>query len=1087
MKINMPVTQHEVELKETTLIVSKTDLKGQITYINSDFIAISGFAEEELLGQPHNIVRHPDMPVEAFADMWQALKAGRPWVGMVKNRCKNGDFYWVEAHASPIFDNGRVLGYMSVRRKASVDKIRAAEATYAQFREGKAGSKQIMDGKVVSGGVGFRLGRWLGRKSLAARSALAATLALVVILGSGSLYMRGRASEALEAQGLAVVSDKVAAVRALVESKAQSLRVETDRLGNLFASSLGDGFTVNAAGEGMPVLLNGSTVMNLRTQEVDRFTAASGAVATLFARKGDEFYRVATSVKKENGERAVGTTLAHDSPAYARLLAGERYVGKAVLFGVDAYTGYAPIKDASGKVIGATFVGRRFAEEMAALRQQIKTVRFGESGYAYVLDTTAGKAQGTLVVHPAKEGQSVLESKDASGHPFIREMLERKQGVIRYPWLNAELNETSVRDKVVAFDSFPEWNWLIAGGTYMDEFESVSRNIGVMLLGISLLATVLLAGLIFGLLRGLIAGPLAAMVRTAQSVANGRYDNEIDVSRNDEVGRVMQALEAMQVKLGSDIAEQQRISDENARIRQALDSVETNVRIAEPDGRVIYANPALVKTIRGIEGEICKSVPGFRADSFVGSDITRLYADPSSARQRLAALQQTTRSMMEIGGRSFEVVTSPIFNVGGERLGSVGEWRDCTDELAAEREIQAIVSAAADGDFSARLQREGKTGFFVDLTDGINRLMEGVAGSLNDLARVLNAIARGDLTEKITAEYSGTFGQLKDDTNTTVERLREVVGQIKEAAESINVAAQEISAGNSDLSARTEEQASSLEETASSMEQLNATVRQNADNARQARELASSSNEVAVQGGEMVSRVVDTMGSIQESSKKIADIIGVIDSIAFQTNILALNAAVEAARAGEQGRGFAVVASEVRSLAQRSAQAAREIKALIADSVDKVEDGARLVNDAGHTMEDVVSNFQKLSALVTDIAEASQEQSGGIEQVTQAVGQMDEVTQQNAALVEEAAAAAESLEDQARSLVRAVAMFRLQSGAQVTQAVPLVVEPGLASNVSRLPERPARPAVVRAAPPLPKIRRTGGTVGSDVDDEWEEF
>ena len=1080
MKINMPVTQHEVELNDADRIVSKTDLKGQITFINQDFIRISGFSEDELIGQPHNIVRHPDMPIEAFADMWAALKGGRPWVGLVKNRCKNGDFYWVVAHATPIIENGQITGYMSSRSKASPNQIKAAEAAYALFREGKANGKKILNGQVTSAGLWAALGERLGGLSLAARVAAAAAVALALILGAGSWVMWDRTTATLENQGLTTITDKVHLVRAMVESKANGLRVETERLNDMFAAGFTESFSVNAGGDGMPVLMHGGTAMNLRFQEVDRFTAGSGAVATLFARKGDDFHRVATSLKKENGERAVGTTLSRDHPAYARLMAGERYVGKAVLFGKDSYTGYSPIKDATGKVIGATFVGRSLSDELAALNKQIKDVRFGETGYAYVLDSAPGKAFGTLLVHPAKEGQSVIDSKDAEGRLFIREILERKTGVIHYPWFNAEMNESAVRQKVVAFDAFPEWNWVIAGGTYIDEFEGAARSIGLMLLAVGVIAALALAVLIFALMRALVARPLQGMVSTARNVANGIYGNDIDVCRNDEIGKVFQALESMQVRLCSDIVEQKRVGDENARIRQALDCVETNVRIADTGGRVIYANPALLKTIRSIEAEIRKDAPGFSTDTFVGSSIGRLYADPDAALKRLASLSQTARTQMVIGGRTFDVVTSPILSEAGERLGSVGEWRDRTDELLAEKEIQALVAAAVDGDFAARLDGEGKTGFFRDLSLGLNRLMEGVAGGLVDLARVLNAIARGDLTETITAEYGGTFGQLKDDTNTTVARLREVVGQIKEASESINVAAQEIAAGNSDLSARTEEQASSLEETASSMEELNATVRQNADNARQAKELAGSSNEVAEQGGAMVGRVVETMGSIQESAKKIADIIGVIDSIAFQTNILALNAAVEAARAGEQGRGFAVVASEVRSLAQRSAQAAREIKALIADSVDKVEDGAKLVNEAGQTMEEVVSNFQKLSSLVTEIAEASSEQSSGIEQVTQAVGQMDEVTQQNAALVEEAAAAAESLEEQARSLVRSVAMFQLQAvDPAAAQVVPVP------DNVARLPERAARAGGARAAVPVPKVRRAGG--GSEVDDEWEEF
>ena len=304
-------------------------------------------------------------------------------------------------------------------------------------------------------------------------------------------------------------------------------------------------------------------------------------------------------------------------------------------------------------------------------------------------------------------------------------------------------------------------------------------------------------------------------------------------------------------------------------------------------------------------------------------------------------------------------------------------------------------------------------------------LIKAITGPLREAILVAKRVAAGDLAQRIEIDTDNEMGQLFDALKEMNDSLAKTVGQVRSGTETITQASQEIAAGNADLSARTESQASSLEQTASSMEELTSTVKQNADNARQANQLVVSASTYAVKGGEVVGQVVNTMGSIKDSSRKIVDIIGVIDSIAFQTNILALNAAVEAARAGEQGRGFAVVATEVRNLAQRSAGAAKEIKSLISDSVEKVDAGSKLVDQAGKTMDEIVTSVKHVADIMSEISAASQEQSVGIEEINRAITQMDELTQQNAALVEQAAAAAESMQEESHTLAQAVAVFRL--------------------------------------------------------------
>lgn len=373
------------------------------------------------------------------------------------------------------------------------------------------------------------------------------------------------------------------------------------------------------------------------------------------------------------------------------------------------------------------------------------------------------------------------------------------------------------------------------------------------------------------------------------------------------------------------------------------------------------------------------------------------------------------------------------FSVDMERLPhDKGKITDAVDNikttlLSLSDEINVLVNAGANGDFSKRGNSQKFEFAFKDIINALNSMIETCDNGFSDIERVANALAKGDLTQTISKNYLGTFGKVTNGMNNTVENLKSLIMEIKDSAETISVASKEIAAGNNDLSRRTEEQGTSLEQTASSMTELTTTVQSNAENAKHGNQLAIGAADIAGKGLSVVKQVVTTMENINTSSLRIVDIITVIDDIAFQTNILALNAAVEAARAGEQGKGFAVVAIEVRNLAQRATNAAGEIKRLIDDSVEKVNDGGKLVAEAGQTMTEIVNSIQRVTNIMSDISYASAEQSSGIGQVNQAIGRMDEATQQNAALVEEAAAASEALEEQAHHLAVSVRGFKTEN------------------------------------------------------------
>jgi len=528
----------------------------------------------------------------------------------------------------------------------------------------------------------------------------------------------------------------------------------------------------------------------------------------------------------------------------------------------------------------------------------------------------------------------------------------------------------------------------------------ISRKARLIEIAIGVVVSVLVLLVAFVVTRG-VTRALNQAVRVLAEIERGNYESPVTIETKDETGRVLTSLDTMQrsLKERTDRDRERAESDharaesdraaavENGRIRTALDRVSVGAMLADTEGKIIYLNDAMQTLLRHLAGEMRSQMAQVDPERVLGSSLDVFHQVPVFQRNSLAGLTSAHSAEFKLGEKSLRIVANPVADVAGKRVGTVVQWYDRTQEVAIEEEVQTMVAKAIDGDLTARIREEGKDGFFKALAAGMNR----VVGNMADVVRTISA-----------------------------------------AAAEVGTGAEEISRGNADLSQRTEEQATSLEETASSMEQMTSAVKSSADNAAQANQLARAARDQAERGGAVVQSAVTAMSEINTSSKKISDIIGVIDDIAFQTNLLALNAAVEAARAGEQGRGFAVVASEVRNLASRSAEAAKEIKGLIQDSVSKVDDGTKLVDASGKVLQEIVAGVKKVTDVMAEIAASSQEQASGIEQVNKAVMQMDEVTQQNAALVEEAAAAAQSLTQQAANLSQLMARYEV--GAASTTA-----------------------------------------------------
>lgn len=842
MKINLPVTDVEYSLNDSDSIVSKSDLKGKITYANEGFIRISEFSKDELIGAPHNIVRHPDMPPEVFKDFWNALKAGRPWTGMIKNRTKHGGFYWALTNATPFYENDQLAGYMAVRIKPTRAQIDEASKAYKLMLDKKAGHLKIQDGKIIAVNA---LQNFIFWKDLSIRSRLIWVIGLLsilmVIIGGLGLQGMGKTDEGLRT----VYKSRTVAMNQIFKIS----ELQRDNL-MLIASSL-----------------------VTSTPEI---------------------------VKQNNAE--LDQNIAEISRLWNAYLASNLTPDEKSL--ADSFT-----------------------------KAHIRLVQKGLQAAAEAL-----AAKNLPLVNQIRDEH--IRPNYRLANEDIRKLMQLQIEVAKQEYESAQMRYYQTRNIMLA---------LIVTG----------------------IALALWLG--FALIRAIVR-PLDAAIGHFGHIAQGNYKTNIEIEGMNEIGKVMAALKAMQIKQGFDVAETKRVADEHMPVKIALDNVSTGLMIADQDRKIIYANKVVANILQKADIDICRQVPDFAATDLVGTSIDTFHSNPDHQAEMIASMRGTQIVHLEIGARSLVLTLNPVINEHGNRFGIVAEWQDRTIEVEIEKEIAAIIHAAAMGNFARRIKHEDKEGFFKQLAIGLNELLDTTENGINDVDRALSTLPHLDETKINNQNYSCCLVKLKEDTQTSVLKFKELVTQIRSALDGFNVNASDMIVANS------------IGETDRQwiVDQLVSGELLSTD-AKLAMQLINEVHTQSDKSVDVFKQMSVMMNEISSCSIKVRGIISILDDIGTQTNTLSLIASVEAARAGDLGKGITVVAAEAKNLSEQVSKASVEVKELINDSVTKVCDSNQLIMQAGLTMEDIAKAMHEMSTVMTDISKISAAQMECIKQINHAI------------------------------------------------------------------------------------------------------